>query len=379
MNKKIAHLSTAHGRNELRVHLKECNSLATQNYCVYYFVADGIGDEKIGNVNVIDIGKNGNRFIRMIFSPWIMLIKALKLKANLYHFHDPELLLIAPFLLLSKAKVIYDSHEDIPRSLLTRDWIPTVLKKPISSVFELLENTISKRLSGIIGATPYIANRFKILNKNTIAINNFPLQKEIEQLSKIEQSCPLVKNHAPSVCYIGGINKIRGIKEIINALEYNDVKLTLAGWFESDSIENEAHHTPGWKKVDFVGTVSRKEVSEILSSSIAGLVIFHPVPNHINAQPNKIFEYMAAGIPVIASNFPLWSKIIDEHQCGLCIDPMDPKAIAEAIQQINDNPSKARTMGENGRKAVLSQFNWGNEEKKLFSFYENILMKDTNE
>lgn len=379
MKIKVAHLSTAHGRNELRVHLKECNSLASRNYSVHYIVADGKGDEIIDNVNVIDAGRCGNRFKRMILNPWKVLLKARQTHSKIYHFHDPELLLIAPFLLLSGAKVIYDSHEDIPRSLLTRDWIPPLFKKPLSFTFELFENTVSKMLSGVIGATPYIANRFKQINENTIDINNFPLQNEIDNFCEISNQRKSNTVQKLNVCYIGGINKIRGIKEIVSAMNSCDNNLTLAGWFESQGIENEATSTPGWDKVNYVGTVSRNEVSEILASSLAGLVIFHPVPNHINAQPNKIFEYMAAGIPVICSNFPLWREIIDEYKCGICVNPLDPKSIADAIRYLKDNKDKAELMGMNGQQAILSKFNWKAEETKLFNFYSNILAKDSNE
>lgn len=369
----VCHLSTAHGRREIRVHLKECNSLVNKAYKVFYIVSDGLGEEIIDSVQVLDIGRAGGRFKRMIIRPWMMYLQARKVRAKVYHFHDPELLLIAPLLLIGGAKVIYDSHEDIPRSLLTREWIPSIFKKPLSFTFEVFENTVSRMLSGIIGATPHIASRFKQINKNTIDINNFPLQSEIDNYCKISELRELNTERHESVCYIGGINKIRGIKEIISSMKYCNINLTLAGWFESKNVEDEATSTSGWEKVNYVGTVSRGEVSEILASSLAGLVIFHPVPNHINAQPNKIFEYMSAGIPVIASNFPLWKEIIESHNCGICVDPLDKNAIAEAITHLKNNPEKAKNMGRNGRDAVISKFNWSIEEQKLFDFYKELL------
>jgi glycosyltransferase involved in cell wall biosynthesis len=119
--------------------------------------------------------------------------------------------------------------------------------------------------------------------------------------------------------------------------------------------------------------VGREGVREVLGRSVAGLVTFHPLPNHIDAQPNKMFEYMSAGIPVIASDFPLWREIIAGNQCGLCVDPNNPTAIAAAIQYLVLHPHEARRMGENGRKAVLDRYNWSAEEQKLFRLYEDIL------
>ncbi len=100
------------------------------------------------------------------------------------------------------------------------------------------------------------------------------------------------------------------------------------------------------------------------------------MPNHVDAQPNKMFEYMSAGIPVIASDFPLWREIIEGCGCGICVDPLDPKKIAEAIDYLVDNPEIARRMGENGRKAVYDRYNWDVEEKKLLALYDSLLREN---
>ena len=116
--------------------------------------------------------------------------------------------------------------------------------------------------------------------------------------------------------------------------------------------------------------LGRADVASLLARSIAGLVLFHPEPNHVNAQPNKLFEYMSAGLPVIASDFPLWRAIVREHDCGLCVDPRDPQAIAEAMRTLAADPEGARRMGMNGRRAVLATFNWQQEETRLLELYE---------
>ena len=108
---------------------------------------------------------------------------------------------------------------------------------------------------------------------------------------------------------------------------------------------------------------------------MAGLVTFYPLPNHVDAQPNKMFEYMSSGLPVIASNFPLWKKIIEGNKCGLCVDPLDPAAIAKAIDYIVSHPDEARAMGENGKRAVYEKYNWGVESEKLISLYRSLCNK----
>ena len=363
---RVAHLSTAHGRRELRVHLKECNSLAANGYEVHYIVADGLGNECVGNVHVHDIGIAGGRFQRMLLRPWRMLSEARRLDARLYHFHDPEILLIALFLLIGDKKVIYDSHEDVPRSLLSRQWIPGWVRPVLSSVFEKFENFVACRLSAIVGATPHIAARFALLNPNTVTVNNYPLAGEVEE--EIPR-----RSKSRKVCYLGGIGRIRGIEETIRALEHVDAQLILAGPFESLATEKAVRELPGWDKVDYRGRVSRTSVREIMAESQAGLIFFHPEPNHIDAQPNKMFEYMSAGLPVLASNFSLWRELLIESKAGLVADPMNPKDIARVIDELLNNPELSAEMGRNGREGVLNKYLWDHEEKKLLKLYSELL------
>ncbi|MCA1750473.1 MAG: glycosyltransferase [Flavobacteriales bacterium] len=130
---------------------------------------------------------------------------------------------------------------------------------------------------------------------------------------------------------------------------------------------------PGWRNVDEHGFLGREEVAEVLGKSKAGVVTFHPLPNHIDAQPNKMFEYMSAGVPIITSDFPLWKEIVEGCKCGICVDPLNPEAIASAVNFIVANPRDAEKMGENGQKAVLEKYNWSIEKLKLFKLYRSIL------
>ena len=149
-------------------------------------------------------------------------------------------------------------------------------------------------------------------------------------------------------------------------------RLQLGGRFAIPELENEINRFDGWSRVDFLGFLDRAAVREVLARSVAGLVTFLPLPNHIDAQPNKMFEYMSAGIPVIASNFPLWRKIVEGNNCGLCVDPLDPGAIAGAIDHLVGNPELASYMGKNGRQAIEEKYNWTIEERKVISLYEKL-------
>ena len=129
----------------------------------------------------------------------------------------------------------------------------------------------------------------------------------------------------------------------------------------------------GFGKVRYLGKVPFEEVSRYYALADIGLVCIQPLERHKVSLPNKIFEYMAAGLPIIASNFPLWKKIVDDAGCGICIDPTDPEKIAEAILYLLDNPQLGKEMGENGRRAAKERYNWKKESKKLLEVYKKLI------
>ena len=363
---KVCHLTSVHPYNDTRIFIKECCTLAAAGYETY-LVAPGAPDEVRNGVHLHSVLKSsGGRLLRMTRTAWRVYQKARAIKADIYQFHDPELIPIGLLLKVEGKKVIYDVHEDVPRQTLSKDYIPKYLRNLIAWLLEKLENWAAKHFDAVVCATPFIQNRFLKLNCQAVNVNNYPILTEL-QLPDVDWS-----KKERAVCYVGGIDKIRGIFEVIEAIDQTDVNLLLAGRF-SDVIQREqAAAMPGWTHVEELGQLNRKEVAQTLARAMAGLVLFHPEPNHINAQPNKMFEYMSAGIPVIASNFPRWKQVLESHLCGICIEPMNPKAIAEAIQWIIDHPNEAKRMGENGRKAVEERTNWEQESKTLLELYKEI-------
>jgi glycosyltransferase involved in cell wall biosynthesis len=365
---KIAHLTSAHPRNDTRIFLKMCSSLASHGNPVTLVVADGKSDEINNDVSIVDAGTSTGRFNRILNAPGRVLAHALALDADLYHLHDPELIPIGLKLKRLGHHVVFDSHEDVPKQMLSKPYLNKSALWFISKTFSVYEAWACAKLDGVIAATPFIRDKFLSINHNTVDINNFPLLHELEQQTSWADK-------RAEVCYVGGISKIRGIQEVCAAMGQvkSGSRLNLAGRFDEPALEQAVRALPGWQRVNDVGFLDRAGVRDVLGRSMAGLVTFLPAPNHIDAQPNKMFEYMSAGIPVIASDFPLWRKIIVGNDCGLLVDPLSPTAIAQAIDFLVSNPAEAQRMGANGRKAVNECYNWVVEEQKLFAFYERTL------
>lgn len=367
---EIVHLSSVHSRFDIRIFLKECCSLANAGYTVTLIVADGLGDEIRNNIRIFDVGSSRGRINRIFKVTHWVFKKAKRLDADLYHLHDPELIPVGLKLKRLGKQVIFDAHEDTPQQLLSKPYLNRLLRYLLAEVFSIFEKWACRRFDAILTATPFIRDKFVEINHNTVDINNYPILAEIDTIPDDWSA------KARRVCYIGGIASIRGIREIVQAMQlvvHDDTRLQLAGRFSEPAVEREIKHYPGWSRVDDLGWLDRGEIRALLSRSVAGLVTLHPIASYLDALPVKMFEYMAAGIPVIASDFPLWRKIVQGAECGLLIDPLQPEKIAAAIDWLLDNPRQARQMGGNGRKAIENKYNWATEEKKLIHRYRKLI------
>lgn len=371
--KTIIHFTTAHPRTDTRIRVKQAASLASGiNTKVLLFVQDGKGpetDEAIG-LQVIDTGpKLGNRFVRMTLGTLRMLQAVQRARPDVAHFHDPELIPAGVVLKLSGIKVIYDVHEDVPKQILGKYYLPLVVRKPVAWAMMLVERAARRFFDAIVPATPEIANRFPA--SKTVVVQNFPISEEF-----VAQAPVPYDSRPPHFAYIGAITMARGAVEMVEAISRvssDEAELLIAGAFSPENLQPEIEKLIGWKKVGFLGWADRKQVASLLGNMRAGLVVLRPTKRYPDAYPVKMFEYMAAGLPVIASDFPLWREIVDGAGCGLLVDPLDPEAIAETLQWVLDHPAEAEAMGRRGRQAVEEKYNWERESKNLTGLYRQLL------
>lgn len=374
MKPHVVHLSTVHSPGDVRIFHKMCYSLAASGYRVTFIVPTESGHEEADvAIRALPPGRGPRRRISNLFR---VLTTALRERGDVYHFHDPELLFAGVVLKLLGKIVIYDVHEDVPKQILTKHWIPKSLRPIVSRIAWCVEFVVSRLCDGIVTATPSIARKFP--QHKTVVVQNFPLRHEIAS----HESLPFVERPVNAI-YVGGISVERGIQQVLAAMRRLDkslnAKLVLAGVCQPASLTDELENSAEPADIKFCGWCSRGQVQQLMASARAGIVTFLPLPNHVEAQPNKLFEYMSAGLPVIASDFPLWREIIDTNQCGLLVDPEEPFEIADAVAYLLSHPQEAEAMGQRGRQAVVERFNWDREAEVLVNFYAHILWKSSRE
>jgi len=368
---KIVHLSTGHELDDARIYWKECLSLARAGFEVIYLVAARPGAKAPPSqpgVEVVPIPRREGRFGRIAISPFSILFAALRQKANIYHFHDPELLPVGVFLRAIGKRVIYDVHEDMPRDILTKSWIPNLIRGSASMGIGAVEWMAVRMLSGCVAATPVIRARFP--DHRAALVQNYARAEEFASCLGQRKADP------PVVAYVGGVTLQRCAVEMVDAIarlrQSDRARLVIAGPDEA-GVADKLQSRAGWSRVDYLGRVDRNGVKSLLGRATVGLALFHPAQSYMEAQPVKLFEYMAAGIPVIASDFPRFRAIVEDHGIGLCVPSQDVDAIAEAIDRILANPDMAEDMGRRGHALMLQSYSWESEERALLELYERIL------
>lgn len=365
---KICHMTSAHKSDDTRIFHKECTSLANNGYDVF-LVSHGDSYTKNG-VTVVGLGdKPTGRFQRMISSTRNAYRQAKSLDADIYHIHDPELLPYAYKLKKEGKKVIFDSHEDYLSTITEKSWIPSFFRKLVFKVFKMYEKKVIGAIDAAVVCYHWTEDRYNEINENVKMILNFPILED--------ENTVIERSNLRKISFAGGISRQWCHKEIIEAIDsLEDVEYELAGRL-SGAYGEELKNLEGWKHVNYHGVLPHEEVKNtIYSNSSIGMALLDYIAQCKgtvgNLSNTKFFEYMQMGLPLVCTNFKLWKEIIDEEECGICVNPHDVAGIANAIEYLLENPSIAKEMGRNGQRAVIYKYNWGVEEKKLLNLYEMI-------
>lgn len=367
---KVAHLTSAHPTFDVRVFRKNCRSLAAAGYEVV-LVTPHERDETVDGVRVRAVPRPRNRWERMTRTARQVVRIAAAEKPQIYHLHDPELLLWTLPLRLRGRRIVFDMHEDLPKATLTKIWLPRWLRGALSWLTRVGERGLLTGMPVVFAETSYQWNRPWVKRATTVL--NMPL---VEELLTIEPT----KHDQFTVCYLGTVTPNRGALSMLDAMGILDRRGRRLAFECIGPIppQCKAEVLERCRKVALPVRVTAERVIANAAWTMTarchvGLAVLRGIPNNYAIQPTKLFEYMALGMPVIASKYPTYQAVIEGTACGLCVDPDAPEELADAIEWLMDHPAEAAEMGRRGREAVTREFSWEREVDKLLRLYEELI------
>jgi glycosyltransferase involved in cell wall biosynthesis len=369
MKYKVCHISTVHKVNDGRIFFKECISLYKSGFEVYYIVTND-KEEEIDGIKIIPLKEDKGRVSRLIRKSREAYRKAISIDADVYHFHDPELLIIGFLLKRKGKKVIYDSHENVPAQILNKEYLGNkFIRKIVSYIFNAFEKGISRRFDAVVTVTEDIKSKFT--NKNTLVLKNYPILEMIQNAEPMN-----IETERPVIIYVGGLTEIRGIKELVEVVGKLDglCDLWLLGTWDSKEYKDKCSGLYGWKYVKDFGYHPMYEVFRYMKCASIGCCTLYPVPNHIGSLPVKVFEYMACSLPVVMSNFKLWIENFREG--AVFVDPNNIEEISEKIKMIIEDDNLRNELSYKGNEMTRKYYSWENESLKLLDLYNKILSKE---
>lgn len=368
---RVCQLTTASRPFDTRVFSRECRTLAQRGYDVVLII-EHTHEETVDGVHIVPLRRAANRPVRVLLRTWTALRLALRQKADIYHVHDPELILVGILLrMLTRRPVVYGVREDYPRLAHHKHYLPTAVRPAIGLAVRLVEQTASHAFDAVVAVTPDIVSNFA-RHRRTVLVRNFPVLPD--QPLRPPAARPVGQPF--TMIYVGELTAIRGVCEMVKAMDLLSARipcrLLLVGTFEDAQLEaslrkHAAEHT------EFLGYVDIRQNPHLLQRADVGLVCLHPTRHYVTSLPLKLFDYMAAGLPVIASDFPLWREIVLGSGAGVCVDPLRPDAIAGAAFGLSASVDERLAMGRRGQRAVWQNFNWQQESQRLLDLYETLV------
>lgn len=379
---RVCILSSVHQALDNRIFYREARSLQRAGYEVTLIAVHPHNEVK-DDIQIIGLPRVPRWQRPRLW--WTLLRRALATRSDVYHFHDPELLLVTPWLrLLSGKPTIYDVHEAHADFIQVKDYLPAWLRNPMASVFRRVEPWLARLQSALVFADDQIAIPFERVSRPQTTLYNFPASSFVKNAATATRE---IGAQEPIVLYLGGLKKIRGTALMIGAFEavvrqMPSAQLLLVGPFSPPDLEQEVRQDLARRgiqdAVDVVGSVPFEQVGEYLTRASVGWLAWQPVLKNKKNIPTKLFEYMAYALPIVSSDLPSTRPFIHDGKEGYLVTADDPAAHAEAILRLLRDPQAARAMGKRGQELVRTQFSWDAMEERLLALYEAVLKESTS-
>lgn len=363
MGIKVCHMTSVHKRYDGRIFQRECRTLHHLGFDVYLVVADEYPDEIKDGIRICSTGIcANNRIERMTKASKSVYNRALEIDADVYHFHDPELLPYGAKLKKRGKKVIFDSHEDTVEQIIDKKYL--LFPGLVSRIYGKYQSRIVALLDAVVVVSPNFIKRFETKARKVHVITNYPELKPMIHSDRTKKQ----------ICFTGGCSAMWCNEGIAEAVSELDCEYIMAGPGEKEYISYVLQKGNGHAK--YLGLLSYEDSLLLQAESLAGAMVNNStqlIHNGGTMGNTKMFEYMMNGLPIICSDVLLWRSVVEKHDCGICVDPYDVDSIRKGIRYLIENPDRAKQMGENGRKAVEKEYNWDTQKEIIDQLYNEIL------
>lgn len=365
----VCHITVRHSPSDTRIFHKECKTLS--QYYNVVLMAPGAGNTEIEGIRMIDLKPTPEGwFQRMKYAFGYLYKKARAEKAAIYHLHDPELLPLALLLRRTGHKVIFDVHEDYASTFNEHGYSKIVIR-----AFHYFNKKVARQCGIILAESSYI-NLYRDIARNYCVVENF--------CNPAQFAGYIVPNRSSlnRLIYIGTLHTHRGalyMLEVLHQLRKKglDLSLDLVGNSTEPKLMAKAEALPFYREIKnhvvWHGRLPLRESYALTQQAFAGLCLLDYQPNHMESYPTKLFEYMACGLPVVASNIPLYKAVVERRECGITVPYGDAETAAEKIEEMYRNPEQRQAFAANGPDAVRMNYNWNAEENILLDFYKKML------
>lgn len=368
-------LTTVHPTSDQRIFRKQARALVENGFDVTA-IAHHERTEYRDGVRVLSLGESDSRIDRWrhIYNAYRT---AARLDADVYHFHDPELLPVGALLARrTDGAVIYDAHEYYPDAIYMREWIPKPVRLPLSRAFPHIESAFARQLDAIVTADEPTAEAFRDRgHERVVTIRNFPRTESVSIEPAVE------RDHELLLSYVGQLSPERGLFRMLRLIARlrettdTDVGLWLLGGFKNDETERRAREFIAEhdlkERVRLFGRVEYEEVVSILAATDAGLVLLDTERCRRNV-PTKLFEYMLAGLPVVATRGRSVQRYLDDD-LGVFVPEDDTERQAAVVAELLEDGGRRTEMGERAAGTARTEYAWEREAERLVGLYEELL------
>lgn len=375
--KKICHVAPGQRAHHMRIFHRFCWSMAKAGHQVE-LIAHAEGDTQEYGVRIHDLGALGQPTLR--WNLWARFSRNLKAytlavraHADIYFFYSPEFI---PFALLLKRvsgkPVVFDCMEDFIGYARQRAGIPNALRGTFAFIVRQVFRFAARRLDFITVADRGTENQFLEHTSKVITIFNFP------RLDLF----PLLPANRTDNCEFDLVYHGTLPRYFLALLLEIDQQLLLLGkkvsWYlfgtspQFDWFRAELNRSKAEDRFSLGGLFPHDQVYSEVQRARIGIIPLPLLPKFLNNIPQKLFEYMALGLPVVLSDLPPSRPFIAGNDVGIMVDPTDPAAYAQAIVKLLNDPNACQAMGRRGRMLVEQKYNWEIESEKLMLLVKEL-------